>query len=103
MLGGRGRFGLAMTFNIKDQIRKKSREEWAELPKEKFTELRIWIQEHPEQAFVAGIAVGIVLILAFAVVAVVIALTAMCFGLIWYIAEPRSGGANSAPPNGAAS
>ncbi len=77
-----------MAFNLVEEIRKKSREEWVQLPKEKVTEARIWIQENPEKAFLAGLAAGVVVVAAFKAVVWIIVLALLCFVAILAIAHP---------------
>ena len=54
--------------SILDNIRRKSREEWLDTFRDKLTDLRIWIQEHPEKAFVVGVILGAVVVLFFKLV-----------------------------------
>jgi len=78
-----------MSFNIVEEIRKKSREQWIEMPKERYSELRIWIHENPEKAFAAGLGCGMAVMLAFSIIVTIIILAAICFGIILYVAKPR--------------
>ncbi|MCB0353563.1 MAG: hypothetical protein KDD64_08570 [Bdellovibrionales bacterium] len=48
-----------MAFHIIEEIRKKSREEWHELAHERWTDLRIWVQEHGEAALLFGFLFGL--------------------------------------------
>lgn len=43
-----------MAFHIIEEIRKKSREEWHSVAHERWTDIRIWVQEHGEAAFLLG-------------------------------------------------
>ena len=77
-----------MAFNLVEEIRKKSREEWAQFPREKVTEIRIWIQEHAEKAFLVGLISGVVLIAAFKIVLTIAILAVLCFVVVLAIAKP---------------
>ena len=77
-----------MAFNLVEEIKKKSREEWLQMPKEKLTEARVWIQENPEKACGAGLVGGVVLVAAFKIVAWIVILAAICFGVVVAISEP---------------
>ena len=84
-----------MAFNIVDEIRKKSREEWAQLPREKLTEARIWIQEHAEKAFLAGLLAGVVLIAAFKIVLTIGVLAIACYVAVLAVARPTGAASRS--------
>lgn len=75
-------------------IRSKSREEWLQLIRERWNNLRIWIQEHGELAAVAGFLLGIVIVLFFKVVVFVAVVVFIFLSLGWNIA--RSGSQNPA-------
>jgi hypothetical protein len=77
-----------MAFNIIQEIRRKSREEWEALAGGKLTALRIWVQEHAELASVASLITGILFVLLFKIVMwILIILAAVAFA-IWYTAQP---------------
>lgn len=79
-----------MAFDLKGQIRQKSREEWADTAKELWTDLRIWIQENGEKAAVVGLAIGIAAVLFYKLV-VFIAVVGMLLGFaVWFTALPES-------------
>lgn len=78
-----------MGFNLVDEIQKKSREEWEDLLRTKWTDLRIWIQENAEIACAAALALGVLLVLAFKIV-VLVAIVCVLLGFgVWYVALPR--------------
>ena len=70
-------------------IRARSREEWEQLAIRRWTDARIWIQEHAEVAALIAIGVGIFIVLAFKLVFTVCFLSGVAGLLIWQIAEPR--------------
>lgn len=55
------------------------------------TSTRIWVQEHGEQAFVLGLLAGVVVVLAFPLVAFLFALALLFGALVWFLAEPGDG------------
>lgn len=87
--------------DILQQIRKKSREEWTDLLRDTWTDLRIWIQEHGEIAALAGIVIGMFFVLAFKLVIGLLVLVLIAGYVVWNIAQPGSGdGAKSGDGNG---
>ena len=78
-----------MSFKIVDKIRSRSREEWSELVKSKWIDLRIFVQENGELGFIAAFVLGIVFILFFKLVITVLILCFLAGFLVWNIAEPR--------------
>ena len=83
--------------SIIQKIRRHSREEYRQLMVEGITDLRIWIQEHGEQATVLGLALGAVVVLAFKLVLWLIFL-ALAIGLtVFLIARPDIGSEGVSP------
>ena len=77
-----------MAFDIVGEIRKKSREEWIQLLRDKWLDLRILTQENGELALIAGIIFGIFFVIAFKFfVAVAVILILIAF-VILKIAQP---------------
>jgi len=77
-----------MAAKLVENIRKRTREEYEELVRERFTALRIWIQEHPERASIISLIAGIIFVLLFKLVMwIFMVLLAIAFS-IWYIACP---------------
>jgi hypothetical protein len=77
-------------------IRSRSREQWLEHWREKYTDIRIWIQEHSEKAFIIGLVGGALLVLLFRAVFWLLFICALIGLAIWLYA--RSEGAP--PPDG---
>lgn len=89
---------------IIDRIRQKTRDEWQNLAREFYINLRIWIQENGEKAFFVGVFLGI-LILAFFKLFLTLVLLAALLGLgVWYTAKPAEIGSpvvqNGSSPHG---
>jgi hypothetical protein len=77
-----------MSFDLKGQIRQKSREEWGGVIKECWTDVRIWVQENGEKAAAVGLALGIIAVLFYKLV-VFLAVVGMLLGFgVWFIALP---------------
>ena len=70
-------------------IRARSREEWEQLAIRRWTEIRIWVQEHAELAAIVSIGIGIFIVLAFKLVFTLSFLSGVVALLIWQIAEPK--------------
>jgi len=82
-----------MSHKIIEDIKNNKREDWASLAKEKWTDTRIWLQEHGEWAFGIGILTGAIIVLAFEIViALIVVAFLLGFG-VWYFA-----GTNEADP-----
>jgi len=79
-----------MAFNIVQEIRKKSREKWRETLWEKTTDLRIWIQENGEVAFLIAIVLGICLASFFKLFAFVVAIAVIVAFGIYLVSMPES-------------
>jgi len=79
-----------MAFNIVQEIRKKSRERWRETLWEKTTDLRIWIQENGEVAFLVAIVLGICLASFFKFFAFVVAIAVIVAFGIYLVSMPES-------------
>ncbi len=76
---------LRMSLKIVESIRSRSREAWSELAKENYTAIRIWCQEHGEQALLAGIGFGVVLVVAFKLVVTILILLGLIGAAIYLI------------------
>src|SRR5947208_1311478 len=97
-----------MRQKITRAIRSRSREDWRALAFDRWTALRIWIQEHGERAAIYAVFVGIIFVLAFKAV-VLFAIAAVLAGyVIYFVALPGQSTPNSAespkpsetPPDG---
>jgi hypothetical protein len=83
--------GDTMAFEkIVAAIRKKSREEWEELPREAYADARSWIQANPERAALGAFGIGVVLVIAFKIIFTVLFLGFAAALVVWQIALPRS-------------
>ena len=85
-----------MTGNFIDSIKQRSRPEWEQLTRDRWTELRIWIQENGELAAVVSLVVGIFFVLAFKLVVILAVIIGLGGYGIWYLAPTQSG--SSAKP-----
>lgn len=72
------------------EIRRKSRAEWENLAKEKFTSLRIWIQENGEKAAVLSLILGVIVVLFFKIIMILLVLCALGITLVWALALPSA-------------
>jgi len=72
------------------QIRSKSRREYEDLASSGRAELRVWIQEHGEQAALLAFLGGIVAMLFFRAVVFLLVLATALAALVWYLAKPTS-------------
>ena len=79
-----------MSFDLHERIRRHSREEWRQLAKDKFVNLRIWIQEHGEQAAIVSLIAGVLLVVFFEVFVWLALIGAALAGAGWLYAEPES-------------
>lgn len=79
-----------MQQEILAKIRAKSREEWRDLALARIAVLRILVQEHAEIAFVAGVGIGILFVLAFKLIIFLLVVAVLVGFLIWNIARPES-------------
>lgn len=70
-------------------IRTKSREEWIRLLREKWTNIRIWVQEHSELAALACVILGAFIVLAFSLVIWIVVLSAIAGFVVWSTALPQ--------------
>lgn len=77
--------------NFIARIRRHSREQYRQLVNEGVTELRIWIQEHGEQALIAGLIVGAVVVLAFKFVLFLFLLAIACLMIVFLVAQSEAG------------
>ena len=69
-------------------IRRRSREQWENQFMEAVTDLRIWVQENGEKAFIGGIVGGMFVILAFKLTMLLLVLGVLVVLGVWFIAEP---------------
>jgi len=77
---------IIMGHKIIEDIKKNKREDWASLAKEKWTDTRIWLQEHGEWSFGIGVLTGAIIVLAFEFV-IALVVVAFLLGLgVWYFA-----------------
>lgn len=72
--------------NLIERLRRITREEWEELIKRRFIDLRIWIQEHPERASVLSLLAGIVFVLLFKLVMWIVIILGLVVFVLWYFA-----------------
>ena len=68
------------------EIRKLSREEWEQWGLDRWTDLRIWVQEHGEAAALAALVTGIFLVLFFKYFLAVLVLALIVWIAILYFA-----------------
>ncbi len=73
-------------------IRTRSREEWVRLLREKWMNVRIWVQEHSEWAAVICVVLGAFIVLAFSLVIWIVVLGAIVGFVVWSIALPQGQG-----------
>jgi hypothetical protein len=73
-----------------EKIRSRSREQWQAHYRERWTDLRIWIQEHGEQAAIVALVLGILFVLFFRLFIAIIMLALLAGYIVWHIAEPES-------------
>jgi len=78
-----------MAFNLVNEIRKKSREEWQGLVRDKITDLRIFIQENGELSAFLGLVIGICAVLFVEALSVLIALMVLAGFTVYLIAFPQ--------------
>lgn len=79
--------------SILEAIRRRTREEWLDVFRDKLTDLRIWVQEHPEKAFFIGIILGAVIVLFFKIVfwLLFIIVVALVAGYFYALPAQRNG------------
>lgn len=75
--------------NLILRIRKNSREQYRQLVHEGVTDLRIWIQEHGEQALLLGILFGAIVVLSFKFVFFLVLLAFAILLTVFLIALPQ--------------
>lgn len=75
--------------NIVAWIKSRSREGWQSQAREKWTDLRIWIQEHGEMAAGAAFIVGILLVLVFKLFVAVAVVGLLVAAVIWHVSDPE--------------
>ena len=92
--------------NLRAKINSRTRDEWRSFILEKWTDLRIWVQENGESAFLVAMFLGMFLVIAFKFfVALILALCAVA-ALVWYLAptsnsyEGKGGNSNGRPDAG---
>jgi len=71
-------------------IRKRSREEWSALAREKWTNLRVWLQENGELGAIAAFILGIFLVLAWKLVIVSLLIACALLLSAWFYAQPAA-------------
>ena len=76
-------------------IRKRSREGWEQLALNKWTDLRIWVQEHGEPAALIALVAGIVFVLFFKPVLLLLVAAALVYFVILYLAIPEGTGGSA--------
>ena len=76
--------------NVLSSIRSRSREAWVRVWLEAWTNLRIWIQENGELAFVLAFVGGVFVCLAFKLVFVLALAAAGVLAAVWFYALPES-------------
>ena len=76
-------------------IRSRSREEWRALAFDRWTLLRIWIQEHGEKAAIYALFGGIIFVLAFKAVVLIAILGLLAGYIIYFVALPESSAADA--------
>ena len=79
-----------MSLNQVDYIRSKSRDEWTKLVRDKWINLRIWIQENGELGFLVAFSCGILFVIFFKFLFGLLVLLALLGFLAWSIAEPEA-------------
>ena len=57
-----------MAFHVVEEIRKKSRESWTALLTDRWSNVRVWIQENGELAFLLGLSLGFLVVFFFELV-----------------------------------
>lgn len=80
-----------MSFNLKERIREKTREEWLDLGTGKFKKCRSWIQDNGELSLVAGLIAGMAVVLAPQVIGLLIFFAAVASLIVWYVSMPAGG------------
>ena len=70
------------------EIRKRNRQEWEHLAKEKWTDTRLWIQENGEVAAVSALVSGIIIVLCFKLIFYMALIAAIAAFGVWYLAYP---------------
>ena len=76
------------------EIRKRSREEWEQFGLDKWTDLRIWVQEHGERAALIALVAGVSLVLFFKLVLILLIIAALiCFAVLYTAVPDGTGGA----------
>lgn len=71
---------------IVEIIQRRSKEEWEQFAKNRFIDLRIWLQEHGEQSFVLALVLGILFVLLFKLFVFIAAALVLVSYSIWHIA-----------------
>jgi len=88
-----------MSFNIVDYIRQKNREQYLGELKAKWVELRIWIQENGELAFIVGLVIGLLFVSYIRVFLGIFAVLVVAGFVVYQIALPGGGsGEENAEP-----
>jgi hypothetical protein len=88
-------------------VRARSREGWLQLWLGSLTDLRIWVQEHGERAFIYGFLLGVVLMVMFWYVLALAIIAVLAGAVVWILAGPAAAvppaGSAEAPPAGKSS
>ncbi|MCB0331692.1 MAG: hypothetical protein KDD70_18600 [Bdellovibrionales bacterium] len=75
-----------MAFNVLDEVKKQPRKEWVRLARDRWTRLRIWIQENGEAAFCLGLALGFVVVVFHKLFIALLALGVLIGGSLYMLA-----------------
>jgi hypothetical protein len=78
--------------DITEFARSRSAEGWKTLARERYDGLRIAVRENGEKSALIAFGVGIVVVVFFKLFLIVVALAALCFLTILWLAESQQGG-----------
>ena len=87
MVTGRGTMRNILN-DITEFARSRSAEGWKTLARERFDALRIAVRENGEKSALAAFGIGVVVVLFFKLVLILVALAALSFLTILWLAEP---------------
>lgn len=79
-----------MAFHIIEEIRKKSREEWHAVAHERWTDIRIWVQEHGEAALLFGFLLGLAITYFFKLFVGLLAILTIVLLTAYQFTEPEA-------------
>jgi len=77
---------------IVEVIRSRTRSEWRDYVRERFTDARIWVQEHGEKAAFLTFFVGLFIALFFKLFIFLVVVGIIAGYIVWFMASEEKGG-----------